>query len=195
MDKKFPIIAISSPSGGGKSCIVKKVLESNKRLQFSISATTRSKRPSETHGLEYFFISLDEFKERLENGEFIEYEEVYKGKLYGTLFSEIDRIVNNGKIPLFELDVFGALALKKKFPDCSHIIFVHPGEPILKVLEERLRSRGTESEEEIQRRMEKAKIEIASMSEFDFCILNRNGNLRRAIRATEKIIHSIIEYY
>lgn len=195
MNKKFPIIAISSPSGGGKSCIVKKVLESNKKLEFSISATTRLKRPSETHGIEYFFISLDEFKERLANAEFIEYEEVYEGRLYGTLFSEIDRILKNGKIPLFELDVFGALALKKKFPDCSHIIFVHPGEPILKVLEARLRSRNTESEEEIQRRMEKAKVEIASIPEFDFCVLNRNGSLKRAIRATETIVRNIITSY
>jgi len=195
MEKRFPIIVVSSPSGGGKSCIVRELLHRVPKLELSVSATTRKKRPSETNGVEYFFISLDEFKEKLADDEFIEYEEVYEGKLYGTLFSEINRIINHGKIPLFELDVFGALTLKKKFPDCSHVIFIHPGEPILEVLEERLRNRHTEGEEDIQKRVEKAKTEITLIPRFDFRVFNRNGDLVHAINTTETIVKTIITSY
>ena len=166
-------IIFSAPSGSGKTTIVKHLLASNPDLGFSISASTRDKRGrTETHGKDYYFLSPEDFKSKIDGDEFIEWEEVYEGNFYGTLKSEIDRIWNEGKNVIFDVDVKGGLNLKKYFGKKALAIFVKV--PSMEVLKERLKDRGTESEESLSRRLFKAKFEMTFQDKFDVVLINQN---------------------
>jgi guanylate kinase len=163
-------IIVSAPSGAGKTTIVKMLLENIPQLAFSVSACSRAKREGETHGKDYYFISADDFRRKIERGEFVEWQEVYPGSYYGTLKSELERIWADKKIPIFDVDVLGGQNLKKYFGDDALAIFISP--PSLKILEERLRNRGTETEESIRKRIGKAEYEMTFASNFDKVIVN-----------------------
>lgn len=166
-------IIFSAPSGSGKTTIVRHLLANNPDLGFSISASTRDKRGrTEQDGKDYHFLSPDEFKKKIDNDEFIEWEEVYSGNFYGTLKSEIDRIWNEGKNVVFDVDVKGGLNLKRYFGDKALGIFVSV--PSLETLKERLNERGTETEESLSRRLFKAKFESTFKDQFDAVLLNED---------------------
>ncbi len=166
-------IIFSAPSGSGKTTIVKHLLATNSDLGFSISASTRDKRGrTETHGKDYYFLSPEEFKSKIDGDEFIEWEEVYEGNFYGTLKSEIDRIWNEGKNVIFDVDVKGGLNLKKYFGKKALAVFVKV--PSMDALKERLKDRGTESEESLSRRLFKAKFEMSFQDKFDVVLINQN---------------------
>jgi guanylate kinase len=166
-------IIFSAPSGSGKTTIVKHLLAKNPDLGFSISASTRDKRGrTETHGKDYYFLSPKEFKARIDADEFIEWEEVYEGNFYGTLKSEINRIWNDGKNVIFDVDVKGGLNLKKYFGNNSLAVFVKA--PSMEVLKERLKDRGTESQESLSRRLFKANFEMGFQDRFDVVLINEN---------------------
>lgn len=165
------LIIFSAPSGAGKTSIVRKLMQlMPDNLAFSVSACTRKQRPGEVHGKDYYFLSPEEFKSKIEDGAFVEWEEVYENGFYGTLKSEIERIRNSGKNVLFDVDVEGGLSLKKIYQKDALAIFIMP--PDEEVLETRLRSRGTEDEESLQKRLSKAKKELSYYSKFDKVILN-----------------------
>jgi len=166
-------LIFSAPSGSGKTTIVHHLLQQNQDLEFSISASTRDRRGrQEIHGKDYYFLSPEEFKEKIINDEFIEWQEVYAGNFYGTLKSEIERIWSEGKNVIFDVDVKGGLNLKKYFGDRALAIFVKA--PSLEVLEQRLRMRGTETEDSISRRMFKANFEMTFEDNFDVTLLNED---------------------
>jgi guanylate kinase len=164
------LVIISAPSGAGKTTIVKHLLENGLNLAFSISATTRAPRGKEKNGVDYFFISVPEFRNRIEKDEFVEWEEVYKDLLYGTLRSEIERIWLNGNHVVFDVDVKGGLNLKKIFGKKAIAIFIMP--PSVKELEKRLKGRGTDSPEKIKIRLGKAHEELKLADQFDYIIIN-----------------------
>lgn len=164
-------IIFSAPSGSGKTTIVKHLLKKNPDLGFSISASTRDKRGrTESHGKDYYFLSPEEFKRKIDADEFIEWEEVYEGNFYGTLKSEIERIWQSGKDVIFDVDVKGGLNLKKYFGERALAVFVKV--PSLEVLQERLNDRGTESAESLSRRLFKAKFEMSFQDQFDVVLVN-----------------------
>ncbi len=166
-------LIFSAPSGSGKTTIVRHLLSTNSDLGFSISASTRDKRGrTESHGKDYYFLSPEEFKTKIDNDEFIEWEEVYEGNFYGTLKSEIEHIWESGKNVIFDVDVKGGLNLKKYFGDKALAVFVKV--PSLDVLQERLKDRGTESPESISRRLFKAKFEMSFQDKFDVVLVNEN---------------------
>lgn len=166
-------IIFSAPSGSGKTTIVKHLLKKNPDLGFSISASTRDKRGrTEAHGKDYYFLSPEEFKKKIDDNEFIEWEEVYEGNFYGTLKSEIQRIWDQGKNVIFDVDVKGGLNLKKYFGDKALAVFVKV--PTLDVLKDRLSDRGTESSENISRRLFKANFEMSFQDQFDKVLINEN---------------------
>lgn len=166
-------IIFSAPSGSGKTTIVKHLLQQNPDLGFSISASTRDKRGrTEQNGKDYYFLPPKEFRRKIENNEFVEWEEVYEGNFYGTLKSEIDRIWNEGKNVIFDVDVKGGLNLKKYFGDKALAIFVKV--PSIDVLKERLNDRGTETEESLSRRLFKAEFEMGFHDKFDVVLVNEN---------------------
>ena len=169
---KGKLIIFSAPSGAGKTTIVHHVLSKINNVKFSVSATTRAIRGQEVHGKDYYFVSKEEFLHRVAKHEFIEFEEVYAGTYYGTLKSEIDRIWAEGNHVIFDLDVEGGLRLKKKFGDNALAIFVQP--PSLNILIERLRSRGTDSEDKLIERIAKAEKELSYASQFDDIIINND---------------------
>ena len=164
-------IIFSAPSGSGKTSLVKHLMQQGSNLGFSISACTRDKRGRhEVHGRDYYFLSIDEFKKKIDADAFVEWEEVYAGNFYGTLKEEVHRIWNQGKAVIFDVDVKGGLALKKYFGDQALAIFVKV--PSLDVLELRLNDRGTESEESLSRRIYKAKFEMTFEPQFDVTVFN-----------------------
>lgn len=166
-------LIFSAPSGSGKTTIVKHLLESNPTLGFSISASTRDRRGrTESHGKDYYFLSPEEFKHKIDADEFIEWEEVYAGNFYGTLKSEIDRIWAAGKDVIFDVDVKGGLNLKKYFGDKALAIFVKV--PSIEVLKARLNDRGTETEESLSRRLFKANFEMSFQDQFDVVLVNEH---------------------
>jgi guanylate kinase len=166
-------IIFSAPSGSGKTTIVKHLLQTNSDLGFSISASTRDKRGrTEQNGKDYYFLSPLEFKKKIDENEFIEWEEVYAGNFYGTLKSEIERIWKEGKNVIFDVDVKGGLNLKKYFGDKGLAIFVRV--PSLEVLKDRLHDRGTESSESLSRRLFKAEFEMSFHDKFDIVLVNEN---------------------
>jgi len=166
-------IIFSAPSGSGKTTIVKYLLANNTDLGFSISASTRDKRGrTEQHGKDYYFLSPEEFRKKIESNEFIEWEEVYEGNFYGTLKSEIERLWAEGKNVIFDVDVKGGLNLKKYFGDNALAIFVKV--PSMEVLKERLKDRGTESEESLSRRLFKAQFEMGFQDKFDVVLINED---------------------
>jgi len=165
-----PVFIVSAPSGSGKTTLVKKLLASFDRFSFSISATTRNPRGEEQDGIDYHFLSQSEFKKRIKEGAFLEWEEVYPGRFYGTLKSEIDRICGKGNYPIFDVDVIGGLNIKQQYGDRACAIFIQA--PSLEVLGERLKSRGTDDESAIQERVQKAVDEIEYADQFDHVIVN-----------------------
>lgn len=169
------IIIVSAPSGAGKTTIVKRLLTSTPKLSFSISATTRSPRGNEVHGKDYYFLTPDEFNHHVNNNGFIEWEEVYPGRKYGTLKSEIERIASNGQYPIFDVDVQGGMKLKNLFGINALALFMRP--PSLEVLEERLQKRQTDSESEIEMRLKKAIEELSYRHHFDHVITNESLDL------------------
>lgn len=164
------LVIISAPSGAGKTTIVKHLIERGLNLAFSISATTRSPRGKEKNGVDYFFLSVTEFRNRIEKDEFVEWEEVYKDLLYGTLRSEIERIWANGNHVIFDVDVMGGLNLKKIYGEKAIAIFIMP--PSVKELEKRLKGRGTDSPEKIKMRLDKAHEELKLADQFDNIVIN-----------------------
>jgi guanylate kinase len=166
-------LIFSAPSGSGKTTIVKHLLENNKDLGFSISASTRDRRGrTEQDGKDYHFLTPEDFKHKIDNDEFIEWEEVYAGNFYGTLKTEIERIWSEGKNVIFDVDVKGGINLKKYFGDKALAIFVQV--PSIEVLKERLQERGTESEESLSRRLFKAKFEMTFADKFDVVLVNED---------------------
>lgn len=167
---KGKLIIVSAPSGAGKTTLVKYLLESINELEFSVSCATRQPRPNEKNGVDYYFITAEEFRKKIKNDEFAEWEEVYTDSYYGTLKSEIERIISKGNSVIFDIDVIGGINLKKIYPKNSLSIFIMP--PSIGELENRLRDRKTESEEKLRQRVEKAARELRMSSEFDCIILN-----------------------
>ncbi|MFM7386816.1 MAG: guanylate kinase [Bacteroidota bacterium] len=165
-------IIVSAPSGAGKTTIVRKLMEQVPSLAFSISACSRKARPNEIHGKDYYFLGLDGFKSAIEKQEFIEWEEVYKDHYYGTLKQEVQRLWSEGKVVIFDVDVVGGMNLKKLFQEKALSVFIEP--PNIEVLEQRLRSRETETEDRIALRIEKAGWEIAQAKAFDVSIKNED---------------------
>lgn len=170
MFKKARLIVFSAPSGSGKTTIVKSVLSNYKNFVFSISATTRSKRSSEKDGVDYYFITEDEFRNKIDSGDFIEWEKFYD-YYYGTLKSTINNNLKNGLTTVFEVDVKGAINIKKAYPDAI-LIFIAP--PNIEELKNRLINRNTETEEDLQKRIARAEMELGYKDQFDYVIVNSN---------------------
>ena len=164
------VIIVSAPSGAGKTSIVKHVLRFLPELRFSTSATTRAMREGEVNGKDYHFLSVEDFKKGIKRDDFLEWEEVYRNQFYGTLKSEIRRIWDEGKVVIFDVDVKGGLNIKKYFGDKALAIFVEP--PTVQELENRLRKRGTETEESLRKRVEKAEYELSFAPKFDTVVVN-----------------------
>lgn len=186
MDNK--IIIITAPSGAGKTSITRYLLQQFPQLAFSISAATREQRKYETNGKDYYFISPEEFQEKIRAGEFVEWEMVYEGKYYGTLKSELERIWKNKQVPVLDIDVKGAIHVQQQFPDSSLSIFIEP--PSVDELKRRLLSRGTETEETLQARINKAAYEISFKHHFNEIIVN--DHLENAFRVASDIITRFI---
>ena len=176
-------IIFSAPSGAGKTTLVHKLLESSDHYAFSVSACSREPRENERDGVDYYFIGLENFKEKISENAFVEWEEVYKDNFYGTLKSELIRIWSMGKTVVFDVDVVGGLNLKKVFKNYALAIFVNP--PSMQILEQRLRGRKTESEEKIQMRISKAQIEMDRAAEFDAII--ENNILEQAVEQAKAV--------
>lgn len=170
MEQRGKLVIFSAPSGAGKTTIVRHLLEVEPALAFSVSATTRPPRDGEVHGRDYYFMSADDFKGSIGAGEFVEWEEVYPGRFYGTLRSELERIWSEGRHALFDIDVIGGLDLKELYQTRALAVFVSP--PSVDVLEQRLRSRGTEDDETLRVRVEKALHEMGYADRFDAVIVN-----------------------
>jgi guanylate kinase len=165
------LVILSGPSGAGKSTLTKHLLENEKyNLVFSISACSRKIRPGEVEGKDYYFLSVDSFKSKIEEEEFLEWEEVYPTQYYGTLKLEVEKLRMTGKNVIFDVDVMGAINIKRKYKDEAIAIFVKP--PSIELLEERLMKRNTETPENIQRRVRKSKMELAYARRFDYIITN-----------------------
>ncbi len=187
--KKGKLIIFSAPSGAGKTTIVKHLLQQDFNLEFSISATSRKVRHTETHAKDYYFISENEFQQKVENNEFLEWEEVYKSICYGTLKNEVERIRNLGKNVIFDVDVVGGLNIKRYYGNEALAIFVQP--PSVDELKIRLRNRSTETDEKIEIRIAKAEHELSFANQFDVVIVN--DNLEKAFLEAEKILHEFLE--
>lgn len=182
------VIIFSAPSGSGKTTLVKHSLEQFSELEFSISCTTRQPRGSEIHAVDYHFLSPDEFRQKIEEDAFVEFEEVYTDKYYGTLKSEVEKIWNLGKVVIFDVDVKGGISLKKYFGEKALSIFIEP--PSIEELERRLISRNTDDAETIKTRVEKAEEEISYAGEFDKIVIN--NNLDDAKKEIESLIKNFI---
>ncbi|MEY4110385.1 MAG: guanylate kinase [Bacteroidota bacterium] len=178
------LIIFSAPSGSGKTTLVHDILQTFPQIQFSVSACSRPRRENELHGKDYYFLSPEEFQERISNGAFVEWEEVYPGSFYGTLHSEIEKIWNAGRHVIFDVDVEGGLKLKQVFPDRSLSVYVQV--PDIKTLENRLRARNTESEETLARRLEKASREMQYAHRFDKVVVNTD--LQSAISQSRQMV-------
>jgi guanylate kinase len=182
---KGKIIVISAPSGTGKTTIVRKILEEIPDIVFSVSATTRKKREKEIEGEHYFFLSEEEFLEKIENDEFVEWEKVYD-YYYGTYRYFIEETINKGKSIILELDVNGAIALKKIYND-AELIYILP--PDIEELVKRLKNRRTETEEDLMKRIKRAKMELSCKDKFDYLVVNKD--LDKAIEETKNLILKI----
>lgn len=190
MEKRGKLLIISAPSGTGKSTIINELIKDDTlRLEFSISATTRSPREGEIHGVHYYFLTVDDFKQRIAMEEFAEYEEVYEGRFYGTLKSEIERIMAHGNNVVLDIDVKGALNVKRLYGNQALAIFIQP--PSIDVLRSRLLGRATDSIEEIDRRVAKAATELAYAPRFDRIVVN--DVLDVAVEDTRSLIKDFID--
>ena len=182
------LLIFSSPSGSGKTTIVQSLLKKELNLEFSISATSRPKRENEIHEKDYYFLSVEDFKDKIGKDKFLEWEEVYENRFYGTLKSELERIWNKGNHVIFDVDVIGGLNIKKSYPEKALSIFVMP--PSIEELENRLRSRSTDSDDDIKTRLNKASEELTYAKDFDLIIVN--DNLDQAIEEAEKAVRNFI---
>ncbi len=186
---KGKLIILSAPSGTGKSSIISKIIsDPDLRLGFSVSATCRKPRGEERHGREYYFLTYEDFMTRVGRGEFVEWEEVYPGTCYGTLRSEVERVVDAGRNLIMDIDVKGGLNVKRQFGGEALAIFIMP--PTLEELERRLRGRATDSEESIRARLEKAEYELGFADGYDVRIVN--DDLDRAAAETADVIRKFI---
>ena len=183
------LIVISAPSGAGKTSIVHYLLKNMPELSFSVSACSRAKRSNEIDGKDYWFLGVGGFKNKIKVDAFLEWEEVYENQFYGTLKSEVQRIWNNGKTVIFDVDVIGGLNIKKQYPKECFSVFIMP--PSVNVLRERLSSRGSESEEMLEKRLSKAEEEISRNQEFDTVILNDDFEI--ACKETLEVISNFIK--
>ena len=181
-------IIFSAPSGSGKTTIVKHLLQKGLKLEFSVSACSRNPRENEIHGRDYYFLSVEEFRSRIENNEFVEWEEVYRDHFYGTLKSELERIWEAGNHVVFDVDVVGGINLKKIFGDDAFAVFVKP--PSLEVLEQRLRDRSTDTEEKIKARLDKASEEMEYADRFDVVLVN--DSLDDVLVNAEKVVSEFL---
>lgn len=187
--QKGKLIVFSAPSGSGKTTIVRHLLGIEKfNLDFSISATSRTPRGNEVGGKDYYFLSLQEFKNHIKQGDFLEWEEVYRDNFYGTLKSEVERIWAKGKHVIFDIDVAGGLRIKKKFPEQTLAVFVKP--PSVDELKIRLKKRKTEPEDKINMRIAKASVELATAPQFDKII--KNYDLETALREAEQLVDEYV---
>ena len=178
------VVIFSAPSGSGKSTVVNHILGLHPELEFSISAASRAPRGNEQNGVEYYFMTADEFRSRIAADEFVEYEEVYAGSYYGTLKSEVERIWNKGNAIIFDVDVKGGVSLKKYFGDRALSIFIQA--PSVQVLRQRLIGRGTDSPEAIERRVAKAAEEMTYSDKFDRILIN--DDLSKAYADAEQMV-------
>lgn len=181
-------IIFCAPSGSGKTTIVKHLLSIDERLAFSVSACTRKQRPNEVHGRDYYFLSHEDFKQKITHGEFLEYEEVYGGNFYGTLKSEVERIWAQGRAVVFDVDVEGGLNIKNYFGKGALAVFVKP--PDVATLEKRLRERSTETEETIRMRVDKAVHELAYENQFEAILINEH--LETALAEAERMVNTFL---
>ncbi len=183
------LIIFSAPSGSGKTTIVHHLLEQPElNLAFSISATSRTRRGKEKHGVNYYFMSISEFKKHIKNGDFLEWEEVYRDNFYGTLMSEVERLWKAGKNVIFDIDVAGGLRIKKKYPEQTLAVFVKP--PSIDELKIRLKKRSTESDEKINMRIAKASVELATAPQFDKVI--KNYDLDQALKEAHQLVAEFV---
>jgi guanylate kinase len=189
IQEKGKLIIFSAPSGAGKTTLVRYVMSQINTLTFSVSACSRNKRDYETDGKDYHFISVTEFIEKIENNEFIEWEEVYPDHFYGTLFSEVDQKRNAGKHVVFDVDVIGGMNLKKIFGDEALAIFIKP--PSVEILRERLLKRDTDKKEDIETRVKKATYELGFESEFDISVVN--DDLEKAQKETMHAVQAFLD--
>lgn len=188
--KRGKLIVFSAPSGSGKTTIVRHLLNQDElNLEFSISATSRDKRGKEVHGKDYYFLDIKDFKNRIKNDEFLEWEEVYRDNFYGTLKTEIERIWGKGKNVIFDIDVSGGLRIKRKFPEETLAVFVKP--PDLNELVRRLKDRGEESEDKINMRVAKAPAELATAPLFDVIVINKD--LDEALEKSYQLVSDFIK--
>ncbi|MBQ2392936.1 MAG: guanylate kinase [Alistipes sp.] len=183
------VVIFSAPSGSGKTTIVRALLERYNQFEFSISATSRAPRGAERNGVDYYFLSAEEFAKKVAEEAFVEWEEVYAGTSYGTLKSEVERIWSKGNIILFDVDVMGGINLKRIFQEKACSIFIMP--PSIEELRRRLEGRGTDSAETIEKRISKASFELTKSPEFDHTVIN--DRLEEAIEATCKIIDEFLQ--
>jgi len=183
---KKNILVISAPSGGGKTSVINHILSDYPIFNFSISTTTRPKRTDEIHGQHYYFINNKEFQNKIHNNDFIEFEKIFNN-YYGTQHQEIQRILNLNKIPIFDIDVKGAYAIQKHYPNNSLLIFLKP--PSLDILKQRLTNRNTETNKEINLRLQRAELEINMSNNFNYILIN--DNLEQLLQQ----IHTIIKKY
>lgn len=187
--KKGKLIVFSAPSGSGKTTIVRHLLaQADLNLEFSISAATREARGEEVNGKDYYFMSLNQFKQHIKNEDFVEWEEVYRDNFYGTLKSEVERIWAKGKNVIFDIDVAGGLRIKSKFPKETLAVFVKP--PSVDELKRRLKERSTESEEKINMRIAKAHVELATAPQFDVVI--KNYDLEVALEEAYQLVKEFV---
>jgi len=182
-------VIISAPSGAGKSTIIRHLLDSGLNLEFSVSATTRQPREGEKDGIDYYFLTVEEFKKKIRNGEFVEWEEVYEKHFYGTLKCELERIWAKNRHVLFDVDVKGGISLKKIFGNRALSVFIMP--PSIEELEKRLKKRGTDSPEKIKIRIEKAELEMKSAGMFDRIVVN--DDLEKAKMEAYSIIKNFLD--
>jgi len=183
------LLIFSAPSGSGKTTLVKYLMKQIDNLSFSISATSRKIRGGEVNGRDYYYLSADEFRNKIANNEFVEWEEVYTDKYYGTLKSEVERIRNNGQNVVFDVDVVGGVNIKKLYGNDALAIFVMP--PSIKVLKQRLVGRGTDTEDDIKTRIDKAEYELTFADKFDKIIIN--DELEKAQKETIELVEEFVK--
>lgn len=183
------LVIFSAPSGSGKTTIVRELLKRFPQFEFSISATSRQPRGKEQNGVDYYFLTSEEFRARVERNEFVEWEEVYAGTCYGTLKSEVERIWAKGNVIVFDVDVMGGISLKRLFGEDACSIFIMP--PSVEELERRLRGRGTDTEEVMLKRIGKAEFELSKAPEFDYTVVN--DVLEDAIKEATEIIENFLK--
>ncbi len=188
--KKGKLIIISAPSGSGKSTIIGRIInDPDLKLEFSISATTRAPREGEIDGVHYHFLTVEQFKEAIKNDALVEYEEVYPGRFYGTLKREIERIQNNGKNVILDIDVKGGINVKRLYGDNALSVFIQP--PSIEALRQRLISRATDPIEAINQRVGKAEYELSFKDQFDTVVVN--DNLDKAVEQTRQLLYDFVK--